>query len=375
MASMMVRLYWLFGAIITYTFLGYPLLAAIIARLAPRPVAKAPITPEVTVLIPAYNEAGYIAAKIENSLALEYPPDKLKIVVAADGSDDETASIASRYAGVTVYTRPERQGKAAAINRVMPLIDSEIVLFTDANALITPGSLQRMVANFADPAIGGVDGEKQVKGGGEGLYWRYESYLKRNDSAFGSVMGAAGEIFAIRRSAFRPTEEDAILEDFVLSLRLVAAGWRVVYEPGAVAWETAAPSLADDWQRRTRIAAGGLQSVSRLPEMLNPRLGWPFCQYTSHRVLRWVITPFLLPALLISNLLVISRPLYRLFLAGQLAFYGAGLLGYLLTLNGRQSGFLRGITYFCLANLAALAGFWRYATGRQPVTWRKTRRS
>ncbi len=375
MANRLVRFYWLFVAIITYTFIGYPLLAAIFARLFPRPVAKAPITPELTILIPAYNEAGFIAAKIENSLALEYPPDKLKIVVVADGSDDETAAIASCFAGVMVYTQPERQGKSTAINRVMPFISSEIVLFTDANALINPGSLQRMVANFADPEIGGVAGEKQVKGGGEGLYWRYESYLKRNDSVFGSVMGAAGEIFAVRRSAFRPIQEGTLLDDFYISMRLVAAGWRVVYEPGAVAWEAATPSLAEDWERRTRIAAGGFQSVSRLPEMFNPKLGWPFWQYMSHRVLRWVITPFLLPALLISNLLMISRPLYGLFFAGQLAFYGAGLLGYLLTLNGRQSGFLRGITYFCLANLAALAGFWRYATGRQPVTWRKTRRS
>ena len=372
---MLVRLFWLFAGIITYTFLGYPVLAALLARLIRRPVAKGPITPEVTILIPAYNEAGFIASKIENCHALEYPAEKLMIVVAADGSDDETAAIAGSFAGVTVHTQPKRRGKAAAINRVMPFIKSDIVLFTDANAKLTPGSLRAMVANFADPAVGGVAGEKRVAGGGEGLYWRYESYLKHNDSEFGSVMGAAGEIFAIRRSAFLPTEEDAIIEDFVLSLRLVAAGWRVIYEPEAVAWETAAPTLSDDWQRRTRIAAGGIQSISRLPEMMNPRLGWPFLQYISHRVLRWVVTPFLLPALLLSNLFLISRPLYRLILAGQLAFYGSGLLGYILALKGRNGGFLRGIFYFCLANLAALAGIWRYATGRQPVTWRKTRRS
>jgi biofilm PGA synthesis N-glycosyltransferase PgaC len=142
-----------------------------------------------------------------------------------------------------------------------------------------------------------------------------------------------------------------------------------------VAWETAAPTLADDWERRTRNAAGGLQSIRSLPEMINPRLGWPFWQYISHRVLRWVVTPFLLPSLLIINLLLVSRPLYRLILVAQLAFYGSGMLGYLLALNGRNGGFLRGIFYFCLANLAALAGIWRYVTGRQPVTWRKTRRS
>jgi biofilm PGA synthesis N-glycosyltransferase PgaC len=375
MTKIVVRLFWLFAGIITYTFLGYPLLAGLLARLKRRPVTKAPITPEVTILIPAYNEAGYIAAKIDNCLALEYPADKLRIVVAADGSDDETVVIAARFADVAVYAQPERKGKAAAINRVMPFIKSEIVLFTDANAMLTPGSLRALVANFADPAIGGVAGEKRVASGGEGLYWRYESFLKHNDSQFGSVMGAAGEIFAIRRSAFLPTEEDAIIEDFVLSLRLVAAGWRVIYEPDAVAWETAAPTLSDDWQRRTRIAAGGLQSVSRLPEMMNPRLGWPFWQYLSHRVLRWVVTPFLLPALLLSNLLLVSRPLYRLILVGQLAFYGSGMLGYLLALIGLNGGFLRGIFYFCLANLAALAGIWRYVTGRQPVTWRKIRRS
>ena len=372
---MLAWLFWLTATIITYTFLGYPLLVAFLARLVRRPVAKVPITPEVTILIPAYNEAAYIGLKIENCLALEYPAGQMKIVVAADGSDDETAEIASRFTGVTVYRQPERRGKAAAINRVMPFIESEIVLFTDANALLNPGSLRALVANFADPAVGGVAGEKRVAGGGEGLYWRYESYLKQNDSAIGSVMGAAGEIFAIRRSAFSATEEDAIIEDFVLSLRLVAAGWRVVYEPEAVAWESAAPSLSDDWQRRTRIAAGGVQSVRRLPEMMDPRLGRPFWQYLSHRVLRWLVTPLLLPALLLTNLLLVSRPLYRVILAGQLAFYGAGLLGYQLALNGRNKGILRGIFYFCLANLAALVGMWRYATGKQPVTWRKTGRS
>ena len=188
MANLLARLFWFFTGIITYTFLGYPVLAALLARLIRRPVAKAPITPEVTVLIPAYNEAGFIASKIENCLALEYPADRLTIVVAADGSDDETAAITGSFAGVTVHTQLKRRGKAAAINRVMPFIKSDIVLFTDANAKLTPGSLRAMVANFADPAVGGVAGEKRVAGGGEGLYWRYESYLKHNDSEFGSVI-------------------------------------------------------------------------------------------------------------------------------------------------------------------------------------------
>ena len=373
--TLLQTIFWLAVAVLVYTFLGYPLLIGLLARRMPHPVRKAEITPRVTLLIPAYNEAAVIARKIENSLSLDYPAHLLEVVVVTDGSVDETVDIVSSFAprGVCLYHQPQRRGKAAAINRVMPLLSGEVIVFTDANTVIDPWALRALVPNFADPAVGGVTGEKRVSGGGEGLYWRYESFLKRCDSTVSSVMGAAGEFFAIRRELFQPTEEDSVIEDFVTSLRLVGSGWRVVYESEAVAREEASPSLAGDWRRRTRIAAGGFQAIVRLRDLLSPARGLVAWQYLSHRVLRWAVTPFLLPPIYGLNLLLLGLPFYRLIFVAQTAFYAAALLGYGLTRLGRRHGPWHAVFYFCLANAAALAGFWRYITGTQPVTWAKAR--
>lgn len=286
--------FWLAVGTVIYTFVGYPLLVGLFSRYFHRPVQKATITPQVTLLIAAYNEEEVIAQKIKNSLALDYPPDLLDVVIVTDGSNDGTVDIVSHYAdrGVRLYHQPQRHGKIAAVNRVMPSIESAIVVFSDANTMLDTGTLKAIVRNFADPAVGGVAGEKQVSGDGEGFYWLYESYLKRCDSALSSVMGAAGELFSIRRELFQPPEKDSVIEDFIMSMRLVEAGWRVVYEPEAVAREDDSPSLAGDWQRRTRISAGGFQAIGRLPNLLNPTKGWVAWQYLSHRVLRWAATPF-----------------------------------------------------------------------------------
>jgi biofilm PGA synthesis N-glycosyltransferase PgaC len=368
-------LFWLIVGVIFYTFLGYPLLIGLLAHCAPRPARKAAITPKVTLLIPAYNEAPVIARKIEDSLALDYPPEQLEVIVVTDGSDDGTVDIVAGYAsqGVRLYHHPHRQGKMAAINRVMPLVDGEIVVFSDANAMIERGALRALVRNFADSSVGGAAGEKRVLDGGESLYWRYESFLKRCDSALSSVMGAAGELFAIRRCLFEPPPSTALIDDFVISLRLVEAGWRVVYEPEAVATEEASPTLAGEWRRRSRIAAGGFQSIRWLPSLLNPARGRVAWQYFSHRVLRWAATPFLLPAAYGLNLLLLGLPLYRLVFLAQTAFYAAALLGYVLTRRNIGWRPFRAVFYFCFANAAALAGFWRYITGTQPVTWAKAR--
>lgn len=367
--------FWSAVGVILYTFFGYPLLLTVAARLRPRPHKQAPITPSVTILIPAYNEARVIEAKLENSLAQDYPQEKLDVLVVADGSDDDTAARAQRYArrGVRVLHEPVRRGKIAAVNRAMPWVKSEVVVFTDANAMLTENAVAALVRHFADPEVAAVAGEKRVAGGGEGLYWRYESYLKGLDSRLSSVMGAAGELFALRRHLFQPPPQDSIIEDFVLSMELVAAGWRVVYEPAAVAFEEGAPSLQADWRRRTRIAAGGFQAIARLRPLLHPRYGLVWWQYISHRVLRWAVTPFLLPAAFVLNWLLIAHPFYLMLALGQTLFYGTGLLGYRQAKQGRGGGLPYIVFFFCLTNVAALVGFWRYLTGNQAVTWEKVR--
>jgi len=239
--------------------------------------------------------------------------------------------------------------------------------------MIQPDAVRALVRSFADPDVGGVSGEKRVEGGGEGLYWRYESFIKRCDSALSSVMGAAGEFFAVRKDLFRPTEEDALIEDFILSLRLVLDGHRVVYEAEAVALEESSPTLVGDWKRRTRIAAGGFQAIARLGGLLNPALGRVAWQYVSHRVLRWAVTPFLLPLVFVMNGLLWGLVTYRALFVLQLAFYVAALGGYVRTRRSVSHGPLHAVFYFCFANAAAVWGFWRYVTRSQPVTWEKAR--
>lgn len=372
-------IFWLSLGTILYTYFGYPFLLTLLVRFLRRPHIKAPFFPSVTLVIAAHNEASIIDDKIKNSLALDYPRECLRLLVVEDGSDDNTVDIVYGYKDIMVHHQPFRLGKAEAIRQVVPSIDSEIIVFSDANAMLNPDSIQALTRHFADPSVGGVAGEKQVLGGGEGLYWRYESYLKKRESQLSSVMGATGEIFAIRRSAFEPPPSDAIIEDFMMSMRLVARGWRVVYEPEAIAQEAPLDSMQGDWQRRTRIAAGGMQSIGRLREMLKLKQGLVAWQYLSHRLLRWAVIPWLLPVTLLTNVMLWPRSFYRLLLTAQLLFYGLGFVGFLQA-RGTLPEVSRGVGkifstvfFFCLANLAAIVGFWRHLTGKQSSSWKKVR--
>ena len=378
----LIVIFWLSVVIIGYAYVGYPLLVTILARFFTRPVRRSRITPPATLLIAAYNEESWIAAKLENALGLDYPAENLHIVVVTDGSDDGTTGIVSGYAdrGVRLLHKPERKGKAAALNRAVPLTGAEIIVFSDANTFFRKDALRNLMRNFADPRVGCVAGRKGIQphptagvSAGESLYWRYENHLKRCDSAIGSVMGAPGEIFAIRREAWDPLEEDLLIEDFVLSLRVVEKGWRAVYDQEAVTWEEGTSNLRGEWLRRTRIAAGGIQSFFRLPGLLHPRQGLNAFQYISHRMLRWVLTPGLFVVLLLSNAGLVCLPVYRYVLSLQLLFYALALIGFLRIRGGRTADVCRVPFYVSLLNAAALVGAYRYVRGKQPVTWRKGR--
>ncbi len=373
-------IFWLSGFAVVYTFIGYGLLITALARVLHRPVQCAPITPSVTMIISAYNEQAVIADKLENSLAVDYPRDCLEIIVVADGSTDSTCDIVSGFAprGIRLLYEPKRRGKIAAMNRAAPFAHGQVLVFSDADAMLEPQSVRMLVVNLADPKVACVGGEKRihqdssVQAKGEGAYWRYEAYLKRLDSSVNTAIGAIGELFAIRRDLYRPMDDDLLIEDFVLTMRLVASGWRVVYEPGAVTWENASPSLAGEWQRRVRIAAGGFQAIGRLVPMLNPLRGLAAIQYISHKVMRW-LSPFFMIAAFLANLALVSQPLYAWLLAAQIVFYALALLGFILQTMGRRWWLLQIPFYFCFANATSLAGFYRYITGSQPVTWAKAR--
>lgn len=377
--------FWSAAGIAAYTYVGYALVIALLARTTCRAHRMRPLTPRVSLLVAAFNEEDVIEAKLVNCLELDYPRELLEIVVVADGSTDRTPELAARFRkeGVRVAYRPERRGKIHALNRVIPLLEGEIVVSSDANSMLNPESLRMLVRHFADPRVACVAGEKRILrracdvSAGEGLYWRYESYLKRCDSALSSVMGAAGELIALRRSLYEPVEEDTLLEDFVISMRLVQAGYRVIYEPAAYSIEEASPSIGEEFKRKTRIVAGGWQAVVRLAPLLVPRRPLITFQYVSHRVLRWVLVPFLLILALVANGLLALRgdPFYGALFLGQALFYGLAAFGWVRQARGGRHFLYYVPFYFVFLNYAALVGCLRFMRGTQRVTWEKVRRA
>ncbi|MDX2245403.1 MAG: glycosyltransferase family 2 protein [Bacteroidia bacterium] len=383
-------LFWGFLALIIYTYLGYGLLLYIgmkikrLTRSLPAP-PKEDYEPEVTIVIAAYNEGIILEEKILNTLALDYPPHKIRVLLVTDGSDDNTAEIAARYPLIGHEHQPERQGKIAAVSRVMPQVTTPITVFTDANTLLNPAAIRNMVKHFVSPQIGAVAGEKRVKsekadsasGAGEGLYWKYESLLKTWDAELYSVVGAAGELFAIRTELFVQLPADTLIEDFVLTLDITRRGFRVAYAPDAFAEETPSDSVSEELKRKVRISAGGLQAVWRLRSLLNPfRYGILTFQYVSHRVLRWTLAPIGLLVVFFSNLLLAGQgePLYQWLIAGQILFYLAAVAGYLLENRRIRLKLLFVPFYFCLMNYAVFAGFVRLIRGKQSVIWEKAAR-
>lgn len=372
--------FWFSASAVIYTFGGYALLLVILARLVRRPVRAASLTPSVTLIIPAYNEEVVIAQKLDNAREVDYPRELLEIIVVADGSNDRTCEIVKQYAdrGICLLHQPERRGKIAAMNRAAPFATGEVLIFSDADAMLEPQSIRALVANLADPQVACVGGVKRIRSDasvqarGESAYWRYEAYLKQLDSTINTAIGAIGELFAIRRELYREMDDDLLIEDFVLTMRLVAQGWRVVYEPRAVTWQNASPSLRAEWRRRVRMAAGGFQAIGRLKEMLNPLRGFAAIQYISHKVLRW-LSPFFMIAVFVANLGLLHLPFYRFLFMAQVLFYALALIGFGLLLISVHWWLLQIPFYFCFANATSLAGFWRYVTGNQPVTWAKVR--
>jgi len=378
--------------LIMYTYVGYPLLLAVLARLRPQPIHLAPHTPTVTLLIAAYNEAAIIAQKLDNSLALDYPADRLQILVAADGSDDATPDLVSGYAnrGVVLSYEPARQGKMAAINRVMPQASGEIVVFSDANNLYRPDTLRELVKPLADPQVGMTSGAKQIVAGdgllgeSEGLYWRYESFIKKQETTVDSCVGVAGEVLAMRRALFEPPPAEIINDDFYLALRVLQQGYRVVYVPTARSVERVSPTAQDEATRRTRIVAGRYQAMVRGRALLpwdRPLLVW---QILSHKYLRPLVPLAMITAFLanIVAVLPLTSPqqqkkqtqLAGIVLLGQCLFYGLSILGTVIKVGGKVGKLLYLPTYLVQSNAAALMGLVRFLSGQQTARWQRVAR-
>lgn len=383
---MLIAFFWLALAIAFYTYAGYGLVVWPWARLARRgrPAPPTNFEPEVTLVVPAYNEADILAEKVRNSLAQNYPAGKLQLLFITDGSNDNSGEVLAEFPQVRHLHVPERGGKSLAENRAIRYVNTPYVVFTDCNTMLNPDAVRLLVRHYADPQVGAVSGEKRVlhdgstSGAGEGMYWKYESLLKRCDSDIYSLMGAAGELVSFRTALFKPLEADTILDDFVQSMRIVDAGYRVVYEPAAYAMEPPSFSLKEEMKRKVRICAGGWQSMSRLLPLLNP-LRQPVVAflYFSHRVLRWTLTPLLLALLLPLNAVLAYTygGVYTLLLLGQAAFYGAAALGWYRAARGQAAGPLLIPLYFTLMNVAVFQGASRFFRQAQPAAWDKAQRA
>lgn len=377
--------------IILYTFIGYALVMYLAGKMSRKgyhlnPVADEMFTPSVTVIVAAYNEASCIEEKIENSLLLAYPAGQLQYIFVTDGSDDATPAIVSGYPQIQLLHANERRGKVQAIERAMEQVKTDIVVFTDANSMLNSSAVLHICQHYRDENTGAVAGEKRVQinkladaTAGEGLYWKYESTLKKWESNWYSVVGAAGELFSIRTELYKPVAPDTILDDLMISMRIALQGYRVRYEPAAYAIEKSSVSISEELKRKTRIAAGGVQALFRLPRSLllfkQPRLSF---SYLSHRVLRWVIAPYLLIAAFLLNLLLVYGQTGGNYLVGLLAtqssFYGIALLGWFFEKRVIKSRSIYIPYYFCLMNYAMIAGMYRYVVLRQSVLWEKARR-
>jgi len=389
-------LFWILLALVFYTYIGYGMLLFVFLRLGwgrrARSMKQAfrDEWPSVAFLIPAYNESEVIGEKIRNTFSLDYPADRIRILVLADGSDDGTQRIARSFPGIRVTDHPIRKGKADAMNRgVLEAGDAEILVFSDANTLLDRSALKVLVRHYADPLVGAVSGEKKVMAGdsgmvqaeGESIYWRYESLLKGLDSRFYSVVGAAGELLSLRKKLFIPIPESTILDDFHVSLKVCAQGYIVKYEPAAVAMESASGSIRDEWKRKVRISAGAFQAIGRFPELLipypDPRLSF---QYVSHRLMRWVVCPFVLPILLMLNILLIvvdrsGKDIYAFLLAGQCLFYFIAALGWMMPVRRKFRFRILYIPfYFLFMNYSVWAGLYKYLTHGQSSVWDKAKR-
>ena len=367
--------FWFSVGVCLYVYVGYPLLLILLRLLFQQPVPKRPIEPFVSLLIPAYNEADVIASKIQNVLALDYPPDRLEIVIASDGSSDRTAEIANKAADGTrilVEAYPTNRGKLEVLNETVPKLHGTVIAFSDASSMLAPDSIRHLVANFADPMVGAVSGvykvlkkEESKLGAQEGLYWQYETFLKLQEAALGVVLGAHGSLYAIRKELYPFPSLGTINDDFVIPIRILQRGYRVAYEPKALAFEEAHEMTG--FSRRARIMTGNIEQLREIKGFLWPPRILTLFVFVSHKVGRLVV-PICLLTLGISNLFLLRVPFYFWLGLSQATFYLLAILGAIWQLKPRA---LRLPFYFCSINIAAFYGLYYALRGPQRVAWKK----
>lgn len=373
--------------LVAYAYLGYPLVIFLCSRLLGRkttPPEMAGEQPFVSVLVSALNEETVIGERVQNALEQVYPADRHEIVIASDGSTDRTAEIvrgyAERFPGrVRLLDFPERRGKANVLNCSLPEVRGEIVVLSDANTFFDSAAIGKLARWFQDPQVGSVCGklllvDPHTGNNVDGVYWHYETFLKICESRLGALLGSNGAIYAIRRQEYEPIPGDTIIDDFVIPLQIkLRTGKHIVYDAEAIAREETPANVGAEFRRRTRIGAGGFQSLFRLWPLLLPTAGWTSFAFWSHKVLRWLCPAFLLVAL-VANAALVRSPQFQVLLLAQVVFYAVSFLGAYVRGSGKIVRLMRVPTMFTSMNLALLAGFWRWIAGRQRGTWQRTAR-
>lgn len=365
------------GAVVVYVYFGYPCLLALLARFRPASVERGAATPSVSCLIPVFNEEQVIADKLRNTLELDYPADRLQVVIVSDGSTDATVDIVNELGDERVLLEVQRrQGKAAALNRGAAVATGDILVLTDANALLEAESLRFLLEPFADPTVGGVCGHKRLRstsgdstGQGEGLYWRYDTWQKELESRIGSVFAADGTLYALRRDLYTPIDDPAQADDIAISARVVLQGYRLLYERRAVAWEKPPADGREELRRKIRVTNHSVLALLKLGRALWLSGFYSF-ELLSHKLLRHFV-PFFLVPLLVSHIALAAHSLWlALLLVPHSLVYLLGLTGALS--RDRALGRWRLLSvpyYFCLVNLAALLGVVSILWGRRTTTW------
>lgn len=382
--------FWLSCFIVFYNYAGYAIIVFIINKLKNKKENYSPTDyhPSISFIVAAYNEEECIEKKIINSLEQTYPSDKIEFIFITDGSTDATPDITGKYTSIRLLHSKERNGKTAALNRAVINANNEILIFSDANTILNKEACANISRHYFNKQVGGVAGEKKVitlendegnAANSEGFYWKYESYLKKLDSEFYTVVGAAGELFSVRKDLYEPVAPKVILDDFIISMKIAQKGYRIIYEPSAFAMELPSFSIADEKKRKVRISAGGFQSIAMLADAL---FFWKHFKlsflYISHRVLRWTLSPLCLVLALISNLVLAILSgvvIYKLIFALQILFYVSGLAYKFFPTLGKRLSILKLPYYFVFMNVSVFQGFFKYLQKKQSSAWEKSRRT
>jgi len=381
MLNAMLWMFWISVGLVAYTYAGYPLLVDLLSRKRQdRPPLE--YLPYITLIIPAHNEARWIRQKIENTLSLDYPRERMHIVVASDASTDDTVKIVREYdaQGVALALFKERHGKQEMLNLLAPRSQDDILVMTDSNVLLKPDSVRLLVRHFAWSNVGCVTGRRLCieqrgvpQGAGESLYWRYESWIKKSESRLHSCMGAHGQLFATRRAVFPRVAK--VGEDFYIPMKVIASTrLRVVYEPDAIAYTPAAATLAIEFERKTRAHVSFLLTLSLLPELLLPWKTPVWWQYVSHHVLRMTVPPAMIAAVLSSAVLAATHPLYSVALGANCVFYAVALIGFGLASCDIRIRLFYIPFYFTFANAAIALALLRWPRRKYDWAWKRTER-